>query len=136
MPTLWVACDLSHVCSLWILWQGMQLSHAFVFHMPKPALLYTSTFDSLFLPFFVLVIFKFKYGKFFVRHSATISKFKWFEQARIKFHYSYISCQDNITTPGNESHQILAGSWTWLRLHKYYRASYWANISQHAWLFK
>ena len=43
-------------------------------------LLYSSTFYSLFLPFFVLEIFKFKYDKVFVRYSASISKFKWFEQ--------------------------------------------------------
>ena len=41
---------------------------------------YSSTFYSLFLPFFVLEIFKFKYDKVFVRHSASISKFEWFEQ--------------------------------------------------------
>ena len=40
-------------------------------------LLYSSTFYSLFLPIFVLVIFKFKYDKVFVRHSASISKFEW-----------------------------------------------------------
>ena len=38
------------------------------------------TFYSLFIPFFVLEMFKFNYGKFFVRHSASISKFEWFEQ--------------------------------------------------------
>ena len=43
-------------------------------------LLYSSTFYSLFLPFFVLEIFKFKYDKVFVRHSAFIPKFEWFEQ--------------------------------------------------------
>ena len=43
-------------------------------------LLYSRTFYSLFLPFFVLEIFKFKYDKVFVRNSASISKFKWFEQ--------------------------------------------------------
>ena len=37
-------------------------------------------FYSLFLPFLVLEIFEFKYDKFFVRHSTSISKFKWFEQ--------------------------------------------------------
>ena len=41
---------------------------------------YSSTFYRLFLPFFVLEIFKFKYNKFFVRHSASISKFEWSEQ--------------------------------------------------------
>ena len=47
---------------------------------------YSSTFYSLFLPFFVLEIFKFKYDKFFVRHSASTSKFKWFEQlCRVQF---------------------------------------------------
>ena len=43
-------------------------------------LLYSSNFYSLFLPFFILEIFKFKYDRFFVRHSASISKFKWFKQ--------------------------------------------------------
>ena len=43
-------------------------------------LLYSSTFYSFFVPFFVLEIFKFKYDKVFIRHSASISKFKWFEQ--------------------------------------------------------
>ena len=40
----------------------------------------SSTFYSLFLPFFVLLIFKFKYDKFFIRYSASISKFEWFQQ--------------------------------------------------------
>ena len=31
-----MACDFSHVCSLWISWQGVWLSHALVFHMRKP----------------------------------------------------------------------------------------------------
>ena len=43
-------------------------------------LLYSSTFYRLFLPFFVLEKFKFKYDTFFVRNSATISKFTWFEK--------------------------------------------------------
>ena len=43
-------------------------------------LLYSSTFYSLFLPFFVLEIYKFKHDKFFVRNSAAISEFDWFEQ--------------------------------------------------------
>ena len=43
-------------------------------------LLYSSTFYILFLPFFVLEIFKFKHDKVFVRDSASISKFEWFEQ--------------------------------------------------------
>ena len=34
-------------------------------------LLYSSTSYSLLLPFFVLEIFKFNYGKFFIRHSAS-----------------------------------------------------------------
>ena len=50
---------------------------------------YSSTFYSLFLPFFVLEIFKFKYNKFFVRHSVSISKFEWFEQPCIR---SYLGC--------------------------------------------
>ena len=56
-------------------------------------LLYSSTFYSLFLPFFILEIFKFKYDRFFVRHSASISKFKWFEQlcwrGGFKFKFNY-----------------------------------------------
>ena len=36
MPTWLMVCDFSHVYSLWISWQGVQLSHALVFHMPKP----------------------------------------------------------------------------------------------------
>ena len=43
-------------------------------------LLYSSTFYSLFIPFFVLEIFKFNYDTFFIRNSAAISKFDWFEQ--------------------------------------------------------
>ena len=43
-------------------------------------LLYSGTSYSLFLPFFVVEIFKFKDDKFFVRRSASIFKFKWFEQ--------------------------------------------------------
>ena len=41
---------------------------------------YSSTFYSLFLAFFVLEIFKFKHDMFFVRNSAIIFKFNWFEQ--------------------------------------------------------
>ena len=56
---------------VWIKWKWLVCSIT---------LLYSSTFYSLFLPFFVLEIFKFKYDKVFVRHSASISKFEWFEQ--------------------------------------------------------
>ena len=42
--------------------------------------LYSSNFYSLFLPFFVLEIFKFKFDTFFVRNSGAISKFDSFEQ--------------------------------------------------------
>ena len=45
------------------------------------------TFYSLFLSFFVLEIFKFKYDKVFIRHSASISKFEWFEQPWIVMVY-------------------------------------------------
>ena len=44
---------------------------------------YSTTFYSLFLPFFVLEIFKLKYDKFFVRHSTSTSRFEWFEQPRV-----------------------------------------------------
>ena len=40
-PTWWVACDFSHVYSLWISWRGMRLSHTLVFHMPKPGRQFT-----------------------------------------------------------------------------------------------
>ena len=43
-------------------------------------ILYSSTLYSLSLPFFVLEIFKFKYDRFFIRHSVSISKFEWSEQ--------------------------------------------------------
>ena len=39
-PTWWVACEFSHVYSLWISRQGVRLSHALVFHIPKPALVF------------------------------------------------------------------------------------------------
>ena len=52
-------------------------------------LYYSCTFYSLFLAFFVLKIFKFKYGKFFIRHSASISNFKA---------HTWISCSDNETS--------------------------------------
>ena len=53
--------------------------------------LYSNLFYSLFLPFFILKIFKFKYYKVFVRHSASISKFEWFEQLWcIRITHSYI----------------------------------------------
>ena len=61
-------------------------------------LLYSSTFNSLFLPFFVLEIFKFKYDKVFVRNSASISKFEWFEQPAATFLIliSYMRNKENI----------------------------------------
>ena len=45
---------------------------------PLILLLFTDCFYHAF--FVLLEIFKFKYDKFFFRHSASISKFKWFEQ--------------------------------------------------------
>ena len=47
----------------------------------------SSTFYSLFILFFVLEIFEFKCRNFFVRHSASISKFKWFEQLWINLFF-------------------------------------------------
>ena len=38
-PTCWVVYDFSHICNLWILWRGLWLLHALVFHMPKPEFL-------------------------------------------------------------------------------------------------
>ena len=61
----------SFVSVIWVNWKQS---------VSSITLPYSSTFYSLFLPFFVLEIFKFKYDKFFVRHYASISKFKWSEQ--------------------------------------------------------
>ena len=36
MPTWWVACDLSHVYSLWNSWRGVRLLHNLAFLIPKP----------------------------------------------------------------------------------------------------
>ena len=47
MPTWWVVCNLSHVYSLWILWKGVWLLHALVFHMPKPVSLLVWFFNIL-----------------------------------------------------------------------------------------
>ena len=51
---------------------------------------YSSTFYSLFLPFVVREIFKFNYDKFFVRHSASIFKSKWFEESRLILNKAYL----------------------------------------------
>ena len=56
---------------IWVKWKQVVCSMT---------LLYSSTFYCLFLPFFVLEIFKFKCDTLFVRNSAAISKFDWFEQ--------------------------------------------------------
>ena len=53
-------------------------------------LLYYNSFYSLFLPFFVLEIFKFEYDKFFVRCSASISKFKSFVFSLLSYWMSNI----------------------------------------------
>ena len=63
--------DYKFLSVIWVKWKQSVCSIT---------LLYSSTFYSLLLPFFVLEIFKFKYDKVFVRHSASISKFEWFEQ--------------------------------------------------------
>ena len=56
-------------------------------HMKTVSMFYSSTFYSLFLPFFVQEISKFKYDKAFCQTSASISKFEWFEQPWYKFLY-------------------------------------------------
>ena len=69
----------------------------------------SSTFYSLSLSFFVLEIFKFKYGKFFIRNSPSISKFEWFEQPRqismyipsIYYHESIFLLKGNSTIKFN-----------------------------------
>ena len=79
------------------------------------AALYSSTFCSLFLPFFVLEIFKYKY-KVFVRHSASISKFEWFEQLWWHTHKIYrsaqylpvLTVQESWTSVCNVNHPFLA----------------------------
>ena len=58
-------------------------------------LLYSRHLYSLFLPFFVMEIFKFKYDKVFVRHSASISKFEWFEQPCMSPPAGPWKCPDN-----------------------------------------
>ena len=67
-------------------------------------LYYSSTFYSLFLAFFVLKIFKFKYGKFFIRHSASISNFKA---------HTWISCSDNETYLGFIDEYLLNMFYCW-----------------------
>ena len=56
---------------IWVKWKESVCSITFF---------YSGTFYSFFLSFFVLEIFKLKHDKFFVKHSASISKFEWFEQ--------------------------------------------------------
>ena len=63
--------DCKFLSVIWVKWEQSVCSIT---------LLYSSNFYSFFLSFFVLEIFKFKYGKVFVKHSASISKFEWFEQ--------------------------------------------------------
>ena len=57
----------------------------FMSYLSKMRIVYnsslSSTFYSLLPPFFILEIFKFKYEKVFVRHSAFNSKFEWLEQS-------------------------------------------------------
>ena len=60
-----------HPRSFWVKWKQSVCS---------TALLRSNTFYNFFLPNFVLEIFKFKYDKLSIRHSASISIFKWFEQ--------------------------------------------------------
>ena len=64
-----VSCNFQSL--VWVKWKQSVCSISF---------LYSTTFYIFFLPFVVLKIFKFKYRKFFVRHSASISKFEWSEQ--------------------------------------------------------
>ena len=49
-PTWRVACDFSHIFSLWISWRGVRLSHILVFHMPK---LHMIALSKLWKMFFV-----------------------------------------------------------------------------------
>ena len=58
---------------LWVIWIKWKLSVCSI-------ILYSSAFYSLFISFFILEIFKFQCDRFFVRHSASIPKFEWFEQ--------------------------------------------------------
>ena len=69
-------------------------------------LLYSSTFYSLFLPFFNLEIFKLKYDTFFVRNSAAISIFNWFEQLWVSVNKNW-----KITEGQLYSNQSLVGNW-------------------------
>ena len=48
-----MACNFSHVYSLWILWQGMWLLHALIFHMTKPVVFYSHYFNFLIFIHFI-----------------------------------------------------------------------------------
>ena len=72
-------------------------------------LLYSSTFYSLSLPFFNLEIFKLKYDTFFVRNSAAISIFNWFERLWVSVNKNW-----KITEGQLYSNQSLVGNWNWL----------------------
>ena len=66
-------------------------------------LLYSSTFYILFLTFFILEIFKFfKYDKFYVRHSASISNLKDVNSSVVRFiHSSFGRKWPNYKTSNN-----------------------------------
>ena len=76
-------------------------------------LLYSSTFYSLFLPFFMLEIFKLKYDKFFVRHSAFIFKFEWFEQPSCYTSNTVMTSPNLIYSHQCICHNQLINIWFW-----------------------
>ena len=76
----------------------------------------SSTFYSLFILFFVLEIFKFKYRNFFVRHSASISKFKWFEQQWINLLFGlHQLCHKKMEQAGGQKQKV----WVFWKKHTY-----------------
>ena len=75
---------LQNLCVIWVKWKQSVCSIT---------LLCSSTFYSLFLPFFVQEIFKFKYGKFFIKNSASISKFGLFFEPAGIFHFFTLSLE-------------------------------------------
>ena len=81
LTLLWLECSRSRKTASFLTSQFSVIWVKWKQSVSPVTLPYSSIFHSLFLSFFVLEIFKSKYDKSFVRHSAFISKFEWFEQS-------------------------------------------------------
>ena len=87
--------------------------------------LYSSTFYSLFLLFFVLEIFKFKCNKFFVRHSASISKFQWYIFLKYLVIGAILGMQTEIPQiMGNNTRKVIQS----LQLHISHQTGYYSSV--------